>query len=45
MAIDLDTITELEDSTLFKFDKQPPRPTEWDPSDVFQLSIENNLDI
>ena len=45
MAVDLDELTELEDSSVFRLDQKNSRPNERVPSFVIGLRFEMNFDL
>ena len=45
MAVDLDELTELEDSSVFKLEQKNSRPFERVPSFVIGLALEMNYDL
>ena len=44
MLIDLDEITELQNSEVFRFEKQPSRNVQEIPGAVIHVSFESSLD-
>ena len=45
MAVDLDELTELEDSSVFKLEQKNSRPFEREPTFIIGLAFEMNYDL
>ena len=45
LAVDLDELTELEDSSVFKLEQKNSRPFEREPTFIIGLAFEMNYDL